>query len=79
VRRVLADTGELFVDGLPPDYHQRYPALIRGVDQAATFREAQRLSPERLVVVLVGDRGQIEPALARKGVRVSPAPERLTE
>jgi zinc protease len=79
VRRVLADTGELFIDRLPPDYHQRYPALIRGVDQAAAFREAQRLSPDRLVVVLVGDRAQIEPGLVQKGMRVSLAPERLTE
>jgi zinc protease len=79
VRRVLADTGELFVDGLPPDYHHRYPALIQSVDQAAAFREAQRLTPDRLVVVLVGDRAQIEPALVQKGLHVQPAPESFTE
>lgn len=79
VRRVLADTGELFVDALPADYHQRYSGLIRGVDQAAAFQEAQRLDPERLVVVLVGDRAKVEPALVAKGLRVEAAPDRLIE
>jgi zinc protease len=79
VRRVLADTGELYVDGLSPDYHHNYPALIQSVDRAAAFREAQRLDPDRLVVVLVGDRAKIEPSLVAKGLRVEAAPERLTE
>jgi len=79
VRRVLADTGELFVDALPPDYHHRYSGLIQGVDREATFSEAQRLDPERLVVVLVGDRAKIEPALVAKGLRVEAAPEPFTE
>jgi zinc protease len=79
VRRVLADTGELFIDGLPPDYQHRYPALIMGVDLAGAFREAQRLTPDRLVVVLVGDRAQIEPGLVKKGLKVVAAPERFTE
>jgi zinc protease len=79
VRRVLADTGELYVDALPPDYHQRYPGLIQGVDRAAAFHEAQRLDADRLVVVLVGDRAKIEPALAAKGLHVEAAPERFIE
>jgi zinc protease len=79
VRRVLADTGELYVDALPPDYHHHYPGLIQSVDQAAAFREAQRLDPDRLVVVLVGDRAKIEPALVAKGLRVEAAPDRFTE
>lgn len=79
VRRMLADTGELFIDELPPDYQHRYPSLITRVDRAAAFREAQRLTPERLVVVLVGDRAKIEPGLVEKGLKVAAAPERLTE
>jgi zinc protease len=79
VRRVLADTGELYVDALPPDYHQRYPGLIQSVDRAAAFHEAQRLDADRLVVVLVGDRAKIEPALAAKGLHVEVAPERFIE
>jgi zinc protease len=79
VRRVLADTGELYVDGLPPDYHHGYPQLIRSVDPAAAFHEAQRLEPERLVVVLVGDRAQIESSLAAKGLHVEAAPDKFIE
>jgi hypothetical protein len=79
VRRVLADTGELFVDGLPPDYHHRYSSLITSVDLPSAFHEAQRLTPDRLVVVLVGDRAQIEPGLLKKGLKVLAAPERFTE
>lgn len=79
VRRVLADTGELYVDALPPEYHHAYARLISAVDRDAAFREAQRLDPDRLVVVLVGDRAKIEPALAAKGLRVEAAPARLTE
>jgi zinc protease len=79
VRRVLADTGELYVDALPPDYHHGYPRLIQNVDQAAAFHEAQRLDPERLVVVLVGDRAQIEPPLVAKGLRVEAAPDKFIE
>jgi hypothetical protein len=79
VRRVLADTGELFVDGLAPDYHHSYPTLIRNVDAAAAFHEAQRLDPQRLVVVLVGDRALIEPTLVAKGLRVEAAPERFLD
>jgi zinc protease len=79
VRRLLADTGELFTDGLPPEYHHGYPGLIQSVDASAVFHEAQRLDPERLVVVLVGDRAQIEPTLEAKGLHAEAAPERFTE
>jgi zinc protease len=79
VRRVLANTGELYIDALPPEYYHAYPKLIHDVDREAAFHEAQRLDPERLVVVLVGDRAQIEPPLVAKGLRVETAPERFTE
>jgi len=79
VSRVLGDTNELFVEGLPPDYHHAYSGLIQGVDAAAAFREAEQLVPEQLVVVLVGDRAQIEPALTAQGLAVEAAPERFTE
>jgi zinc protease len=79
VRRVMAETGELYVDALPPDYHHDYPGLIQSVDAAAAFREAQRLDPDRLTVVLVGDRAKIEPTLAAKGLHVEAAPEHFIE
>jgi zinc protease len=79
VSRVLGDTSELFAEGLPPDYHHTYASLIQGVDAAAAFREAERLDPDHLVVVLVGDRAQIEPALTAQGLTAAVAPERFTE
>jgi zinc protease len=79
VRRVLAETSELYVDGLAPGYHHDYPQLIQGLDQGAAFREAQRLDPDRLIVVLVGDRAKIEPTLVAKGLHVETAPETLIE
>jgi zinc protease len=79
VRRVLADTGELFVDHLPPDYQHNYSGLIGAVDVDATFREAERLDPDHLVVVLVGDRAKIEAPLVAKGLHVEAAPERWIE
>jgi hypothetical protein len=79
VRRVLSDTGELYVDALPASYQHDYSRLIQGVDQNAAFQEASRIDPERLVVVLVGDRAQIEPALVQSGLRVDAAPASFTE
>jgi len=79
VSRMRSDTAELFVDGLPPDYHHAFPGLIQRVDAAAAFHEAERIDPDHLVVVLVGDRAQIEPALSAAGLHVEAAPARLTE
>jgi zinc protease len=79
VRRVLSDTGELYIDALPASYQHDYSRLIQSVDQNAAFQEASRLDPERLVVVLVGDRAQIEPALRESGLRVDAAPASFTE
>ena len=47
VRRILGDTAELYVDGLPADYHSDYGARIREVDQRAAASEAARLTPNR--------------------------------
>ncbi len=79
VRRVLGDTGELYIDGLPADYHNKYPARIALVDEAATLAEAKRLEPDRLVVVIVGDVQQLKPLLEAKGLAMAPAPEQLTD
>ena len=79
VSRLLGDTAELFVEGLPPDYHHVYPGLIQAVDANAAFQQAQRLSPDHLVVVLVGDRAKIEPALSAQGLQVEAAAERYIE
>ncbi len=79
VRRVLGDTGELYVDGLPADYHSRYPKLIAGVNREAAQAEAQRLTPDRLSVIIVGDEKQVKPLLVAKGWTVEAAPATFTD
>lgn len=79
VRRVLSDTGELYVDGLPADYHHTYPARIGAIDPAAALAEAQRLDPKRLVVVIVGDAEQVRPLLEAKGLSAVAAPSSFTD
>jgi hypothetical protein len=79
VRRILGDTAELFVEGLPPDYHSGYGARIREVDQRAAAAEAARLTPNTLAVVIVGDQQKIAPLLAAKGMTPLPAPPAFSE
>jgi zinc protease len=79
VRRILADTGELYVDGLPADYHHTYRERIEQVDQSATLAEARRLTPQQLVVVIVGDQQQIAPLLAAQGFTAQTAPPTFTD
>jgi zinc protease len=76
----LAETvTTLFVDALPADYDARYPSLLEPIDAPAVTQAAQALTPDRLTVVLVGDRKAIEPALAEQGFDVEPAKPELTE
>lgn len=70
---------QLFVHALPPDYGARYPSLLEPIDASAVTQAAQALTPAQLVVVLVGDRAAIEPALTQLGYAVEPAPPELTE
>ena len=63
VRTVLADTTELYVDGLPADYHRQFLSAIRAVDQRAAAAEAARLTPERMTLVIVGDQEKLLPML----------------
>jgi zinc protease len=79
VRRVLGDTAELYVEGLPSDYHGSYGARIRAIDQRAAAAEAARLTPNALAVVIVGDQQKIAPLLAAKGITPLPAPPAFSE
>ncbi len=79
VRRILGDTAELFIDGLPPDYQHNYATLIAKVDQESAAAEARRLDPDHSVIVIVGDRQKIEPLLEGKGLSLKLAPEQLVE
>jgi zinc protease len=67
VGKVAADLQTLVALGLEPDYFARYPEIIRGLSRGAIEKEAElRLAPKHLLIVVVGDRRQIEPGLRQR-------------
>jgi zinc protease len=56
----------LFVYGLPLDYYRSLPAKIAAVSAADVRRMAEKyLSPDKMVIVVAGDRAKIEPELKK--------------
>ncbi|HET7545671.1 MAG TPA: pitrilysin family protein [Polyangiaceae bacterium] len=77
---LLADSmGTLFSQGLPSDYYSRYPALVKGIPLSEVAAQAARLTPQRMIVVIVGDRAQIEGGLVKRGYQPKLADPRLLE
>ncbi|MEO6602441.1 MAG: pitrilysin family protein [Polyangiaceae bacterium] len=68
-----------FAEGLPPDYYAKYPALVARIPTSEVREQAKRLDPQRLVVVIVGDRTQIQPSLKQHGFEVELADPKLVE
>ena len=68
-----------FAEQLAPDYYGKYPALIAGIPTSEVAEQAKRLEPRRLLVVIVGDRAQIQPSLQQHGYEVELADPQLTE
>jgi zinc protease len=61
-----ATIGQLFVYNLALDYYSTLPAKIQAVSTADVQRVAtQYLTPEKMVVVAVGDKAHIEPGLKK--------------
>jgi predicted Zn-dependent peptidase len=57
--------------GRPDDYQARLPAIYRGIDAADIDAAArQYLAPDNLVIVVVGDRQEIDPQLATLGMEI---------
>ena len=75
----LGLVSELFVEELPADYDRRYPDVVRAIDAAEVGRAAQSITPERLLVVIVGDRAKIEPELPRRSYAVEVASDALLD
>jgi zinc protease len=69
----------LFAQQLPNDYYSKYPAFVSSVPTSEVAAQAARLTPQRMTVVIVGDRAQIEPSLKRRGYTPEPADPRLSE
>jgi zinc protease len=76
----LADSmATLFAQQLPSDYYTRYPALVGAVPTSEVAAEAARLTPQRMTIVIVGDRAQIEPSLKQRGYEIEVADPHLIE
>jgi zinc protease len=61
---VAAKLREMIVYGLPEDEWATYTDRVAAVDAAAATRAAkERLRPDALLVVVVGDRAKIEPGI----------------
>jgi zinc protease len=61
--------GDLFVYDLGLDFYSKFPSAVAAVN-AASIQAAARahLHPDKMVVVVVGDRAAIEPGLAKLGL-----------
>jgi zinc protease len=53
--RLLSDYEQLFVHELAPNYLEEYLTEARSLPASALVTEAERIDPDRLVVVIVGD------------------------
>jgi zinc protease len=61
-----ATFANLFVYDLGLDYYARFPARVNAIDVAAVQQAAKKhVVPDKLIVVAVGDRAKIEPALRK--------------
>ncbi|HKO53316.1 MAG TPA: hypothetical protein VJV79_36660, partial [Polyangiaceae bacterium] len=76
----LADAmATLFAQQLASDYYTKYPAVVGSIPTREVAAQAARLTPQRLLVVIVGDRAQIEPGLKQRGYLFENADPRLLE
>jgi len=68
--QVVATLSNLYTYDLGLDYYTKFPALVEGVTADRALAAARKyLVPERLIVVVVGDRRKVEPELARLKLR----------
>jgi zinc protease len=70
---------QLFVHDLPNDYLQKYPALLDSATPTTVAVVSQALTPERSVIVVVGDKAAVSPQLAAQGFTVEDVPPSLLE
>ncbi|MEN6560999.1 MAG: pitrilysin family protein [Acidobacteriota bacterium] len=65
---VLGSLEEMVEYGLPDDYYQKYPGLVRKLTIADLTKAAVKtVHPEGVVWIIVGDRAQIEPKIRELG------------
>lgn len=77
---VAGDLESAFTLGLAPDYFARYGELIAKVTTKDVAQEAAaKLTPERALVVVVGDAQAVSTDLKKHGFQVESAPATLAE
>jgi zinc protease len=76
----IADSARsLFAQQLAPDYYAKYPELVAHVATSEVAQQAALVDPAHLLVVLVGDRAQIEPSMRQRGFVLEAADPKLLE
>ena len=68
-----------FAQQLAPDYYAKYPELVSHIPTGEVASQATHLDPHHLLVVIVGDRAQIEPSLKQHGFELESADPKLLE
>jgi zinc protease len=76
---VAGSVVDLFALNLGNDYYTRYPALVNAVSPSDLEASQRLLSPEDLIVVVVGDVAQIRPGFDKLGWKLEPAEESLSD
>jgi len=69
----------LFVQQLPSDYYTKYPTVVSRIPTSEVAAQASRLTPQKMLVVIVGDRAQIDVPLKQRGYELETADPRLLE
>jgi zinc protease len=77
--RIAQAITALFSVDLGNDYYSRYPTLLAAVDQPELATNSGLLTPDDLVIVLVGDQKEIRPALEKNGLKPEAAAATLVD
>jgi zinc protease len=77
--RIGSTLAELWLHRLPFDYYSRYAGLLDAETPATLTRAAEQIDLQHLVIVVVGDRAEVEPLLTKQGYQVVAAPSQLIE
>jgi zinc protease len=72
--RMLLDLEQVFVEDLPPAHLQGYLSEVRGLDGSSLAAESDRLTPDHLSIVVVGDVSRVRGQLESAGLRTSVTP-----
>lgn len=77
--RLGGTISDLWVQGLPLDYYQKYPGLLAAETRDSIAGAAAGIDLEHWIIVVVGDRAAIEKPIRALGYDVQTAPLELLE